>query len=83
MAQFPSMKTGHLLQILLREPLAYRIERQRGSHRRLVSNQGYPPLTLSYHENATVPPGAVRKIFTKDVGLSIQQAVDLIQGKRL
>jgi predicted RNA binding protein YcfA (HicA-like mRNA interferase family) len=35
---FPSMRASRLLALLVREPLAYRVVRQRGSHRRLVSD---------------------------------------------
>lgn len=78
MAAFPSLKAGQLLAVLMRAPLNYRITRQRGSHRRLESSAGYPPLSFSYHEGATVPPGAVKKILTKDVGLSEEDALALL-----
>lgn len=38
----------------------------------------YPPVTFSYHDGATVPPGVVRKILVKDVGLTEEEAVRLV-----
>lgn len=55
MARFPSMKSRDLLGVLNREPLAYRIDRQKGSHMRLVSDNGYPPLTFASHAGAELP----------------------------
>jgi predicted RNA binding protein YcfA (HicA-like mRNA interferase family) len=62
----------------MRKPLEYRIDRQKGSHRRLKSDQGFPDLTFSFHDGVTIPPGAVRKILTRDVGLSEQDALKLL-----
>lgn len=75
--KFPSLKARQLLAILEREPLAYRVLRQTGSHKRLVSDKDYPPLTFSFHDGATVAPGLVRKILVKDVGLSEADAYEL------
>jgi len=59
---FPSMTGRELLAMLKRQPLAYRVVRQKGSHRRLQSENGYPPLTLSFHETKVVSPRAVKKV---------------------
>lgn len=77
MAQFPSMKANDLLAVLLREPLAYSIVRQNGSHRFLRSDRR-PPVLFSYHGGATVPPGVVRKILVQTVGLDEDQALELL-----
>jgi predicted RNA binding protein YcfA (HicA-like mRNA interferase family) len=66
-----------LLAILTREPLGYRIVRQVGSHRRLEA-EGWPALTFAFHERATIPPGLVRKILVRDVGLSEEEARRLL-----
>lgn len=79
MAQFPSLKGSELLRLLSRAPLHYRVKRQKGSHRRLVA-EGRPALTLSYHDGATIPPGVVRKILVRDVGLTESEALDLVGG---
>lgn len=66
-----------MLAILQREPLAYEITRQNGSHRKLESRNGYPPLGFSFHDRATIPPGLVRKILVQDIGLTEDQASQL------
>lgn len=77
MPPFPSMKGRSLERILLKAPLNYQVARQSGSHRRLVSPDR-PPLTFSYHDGDTVPPGVVRKILVKDVGLTESEALELL-----
>ena len=77
-ASFPSLKARQLLAVLARSPLEYRVIRQRGSHRHLRSLAGFPDLLFSFHDRATVPPGAVRKILTRDIGLSEADALDLL-----
>jgi predicted RNA binding protein YcfA (HicA-like mRNA interferase family) len=64
--------------VLERQPLNYRVQRQSGSHRTMVSPR-YPILHLAFHESATLPPGLVRKIMTKDVGLTDEEALNLIR----
>lgn len=76
-SQFPSMKAKRLLAILEREPLSYRITRQRGSHRRM-ENPGRPPLTFAFHDHTTIPAGLVRKILVKDIGLAEDEARKLL-----
>jgi predicted RNA binding protein YcfA (HicA-like mRNA interferase family) len=78
MARFPSMKPRELQAVLMREPLAYRIDRQRGSHMRLVSDNGYPPITFAPHAGGNVAPGLVRTILCKQIGLSEAEALDLL-----
>lgn len=76
--QFPSLKAAQLLAVLTRKPLEYVVIRQAGSHRTLESPNGYPRLGFAFHDGATVPPGAVRKILTRDVGLDEQTALGLL-----
>jgi predicted RNA binding protein YcfA (HicA-like mRNA interferase family) len=75
---FPSMKARELLGILARQPLGYRPARRTGSHVSLVSPSGYPPLTFAFHDRDTIPPGLVRKILIKDVGLTEEEAFRLL-----
>ncbi len=76
--QFPSLRGRQLIRLLSREPLAYRVVRQTGSHRRLESDNGYAPLIFAFDNRVTISPGMVKKILTKDVGLSIEDALDLL-----
>jgi predicted RNA binding protein YcfA (HicA-like mRNA interferase family) len=75
--EFPSLKAKKMLAILQREPLGYEIKRQKGSHRKLESRNGYPPLGFSFHDRVTIPPGLVRKILVQDVGLTLEEAAEL------
>jgi predicted RNA binding protein YcfA (HicA-like mRNA interferase family) len=79
MEAFPSMKAGDLLRVLCRDPLGYSVDRQRGSHRRLVSEK-YPPLLFSFHDGVTVAPRLVRKILLQDVGLTAEEAEEVLEG---
>jgi predicted RNA binding protein YcfA (HicA-like mRNA interferase family) len=79
---FPSMKARQLLAVLTRPPLRYRVVRQVGSHRRLESVAGYPPLTFAWHDGATIPPGLVRKVLVRQVGLSLQEALRCLRRIR-
>lgn len=76
---FPSMKAPKLLRLLCRSPLSYSVTRQRGSHRKLESDN-YPPLLYSFHDNQTVTSGLVRKILVRDVGLDEDEAYQLAIG---
>ncbi|MBV9794108.1 MAG: type II toxin-antitoxin system HicA family toxin [Actinobacteria bacterium] len=58
----------------LQGKLGYEIERQSGSHRRLVA-EGRPPLTFAFHDNASSSPGVVRDILVKQVGLDRDEAL--------
>jgi predicted RNA binding protein YcfA (HicA-like mRNA interferase family) len=77
MTDFPSVKGRELLAVLMREPLSYEIAQQRGSHRRLKA-PGRPPITFAFHHRVEVPPGLVRKILCRDVGLGEDEALRLL-----
>ena len=77
MPKFPSMKAAALVAILEKEPLGYSIVRQKGSHRTFRAKER-PQILFSYHDGATVPPGVVRKILVKQIGLSEEDALELL-----
>jgi predicted RNA binding protein YcfA (HicA-like mRNA interferase family) len=76
------MKAKRLLAVLERKPLNYRVARQSGSHRRLMSPD-YPPLTFAFHDSATIPPNGVRKTLVGEVGLREIEARKLLLRKRI
>jgi predicted RNA binding protein YcfA (HicA-like mRNA interferase family) len=76
--EFPSMDANMLLRILMREPLAYRIVRQKGSHRRLVSANGYRTFTFAYHSR-TVRGFRVREVLVDEVGLTEDEALAILR----
>lgn len=38
----------------------------------------YPPVTIAFHDKATIPGSHVRKILVQDVGLSEHEARELL-----
>lgn len=76
-ARFPSVKARVLLAALRREPLAYRVVRQEGSHRTLQA-EGRPDLHFAFHDGATVGGSLVRRILVKDVGLTEDEAREVL-----
>lgn len=78
MDEFPSLKARKLLALLKRKPLEYAVTRQKGSHRKMESPHGYGPLTFSWHDRATIPPGLVEKTLVEDVGLDRAKALELL-----
>lgn len=71
------MKARKLEAILMRAPLNYEITRQRGSHR-VMEAPGRPRLIFAFHDSQNLSPGIVRKILTKDVALSEDEALELL-----
>lgn len=65
--------------VLEREPLNYSVERQTGSHAKLVSASGYPTLRLAFHDRQELPGGLIRRILTRDVGLDVDTARELLR----
>ncbi|HMG42282.1 MAG TPA: type II toxin-antitoxin system HicA family toxin [Acidimicrobiales bacterium] len=76
MGDFPSMKAADLIRLLQRK-LGYEVDRQKGSHRRLKA-VGRPTLTFAFHDRQSLPPGVVRKVLVKDVGLSEEDAEGIL-----
>jgi predicted RNA binding protein YcfA (HicA-like mRNA interferase family) len=76
---FPSVKAQRLKRILMREPLNYRVTRQKGSHCRMESDvEGCKPVLFAFHDGDTIAPGLVRKILVKEAGLSEEEALRLL-----
>jgi predicted RNA binding protein YcfA (HicA-like mRNA interferase family) len=71
------MDADKLLRVLLRAPLSYRVARQRGSHRTLVSANGYPKILYSYH-GRTVSGARVRHLLVRQVGLTPDKALAIL-----
>jgi predicted RNA binding protein YcfA (HicA-like mRNA interferase family) len=67
-----------MLAVLERKPLEYKETRRKGSHRRLVSDNGYPDIGFWCHDKDTLKGSVVRDILVNQVGLSEDEARDLI-----
>ncbi|SNQ50699.1 conserved hypothetical protein [Frankia canadensis] len=76
--EFPSLKARQLLRVLGR--LGYRVTRQDGSSHRWLEADGRPRLRLAFHDRVTVGPGLVRQILVKQVGLTVEEALEVIHG---
>jgi predicted RNA binding protein YcfA (HicA-like mRNA interferase family) len=72
---FPSLRAPQMLRVLSR--LGYREERRAGSHRRLVC-AGRRDLTFAFHDRASLPPGVVRSILVRQVGLTAEEALEVV-----
>ena len=77
------MKVSTFLRTLLRDPLNYEIIRQNGSHRTLESSSGYPRLLFSGHEGDEMGPIRIKNVLTNQIGLSVDEAIRLLQDGRL
>jgi predicted RNA binding protein YcfA (HicA-like mRNA interferase family) len=77
MPTFPSMRAQDLQRLLERE-FGYRVHAQKGSHKKLRSDRGFPNLTFAFHDGVEIAPGLVRTILTKEVGLSAEEAAELL-----
>lgn len=64
--------------LLKKAPLSYSVARQSGSHTTWESAGGYPVLHTAFHDNQQLPPGLVRKILVKDVGLQVSEALAIL-----
>jgi predicted RNA binding protein YcfA (HicA-like mRNA interferase family) len=71
------MKTKELIRCLCRSPLYYKIIRQKGSHRTLLSDN-YPMIRISYHGTFEISGFKVRQILINDIGLSESVAKQVI-----
>lgn len=75
---YPSMNPKKLSKIL--QDLGYKEIRQRtGSHRHLSSPE-HPSLTLALHTKE-IPPGLVKKILEKDIGLTEDEIKNILNQK--
>ena len=74
-SRFPALKAAEARRLLAR--VGYQQERQRGSHRKLVA-PGRQPIFLAFHDNATVPPKALRHILMNQAGLTDEEIEDLL-----
>lgn len=76
---FPSMKPKRFLRMLGRacgyKPVP---GRGKGSHRILRSSQGYPQITVAFHDGQEVPGMLVARILKRDVGLSQEEALKVV-----
>lgn len=78
MPKFPSMKARELRRALERPPLNYRSCTSKGSHVRLEA-EGRPRLLFAFHDSDTIGPQLVRTILMKQVGLTEEEAHNVVR----
>jgi predicted RNA binding protein YcfA (HicA-like mRNA interferase family) len=69
------------LRSLLERRLGYTVDPNHskgGSHRTLRS-PGRPTVTFAFHDGAEVGPHVVRRILVKDVGLTLDEAKEVVR----
>ena len=74
-SHFPALKARVALQLL--KSIGYRIERQRGSHRKLVA-EGRLPIGFAFHDRSEVPPLALRRMLVERAGLTDDEIRQLL-----
>lgn len=74
------MKARRMRTLLARE-FGYEVPasaRAGGSHRKLVA-AGRPTLTFAFHDGDELGPVMVRRILIRDVGLTLQEALEVMK----
>ena len=74
-AEFPALKARQALRLLAK--LGCEVERQKGSHRKLVASNR-PPIGFAFHDRDEVPPRALRHMLIKRAGLTDSEIRDLL-----
>ncbi|WP_419925739.1 type II toxin-antitoxin system HicA family toxin [Candidatus Poriferisocius sp.] len=74
-SHFPALKARSVLRMLW--SIGYRIERQRGSHRKLVA-EGRLPIGFAFHDRSEVPPWALRHMLVERAGLTDDEIRQLL-----
>lgn len=77
--QFPRVKCRQLIAVL--EQLGYVLDRQKGSHRHFTA-PGRARITISHADGDDVAPGLSRKVLTREAGLTEDEAIRLLRGRR-
>jgi predicted RNA binding protein YcfA (HicA-like mRNA interferase family) len=79
MPKLPVFKGKELIKFL--EYLGFRVTRTKGSHSRLISEDGRVT-SVPVHGNKDVPKGLLRKIIREDMEISIEDFTELYSKYR-
>lgn len=74
MSKLPVFKGRRLVNFL--ESLGFRVTRIKGSHTRLISEDGRAN-TVPVHGNKDIPKGLLRKIIREDLAMSLEDFTEL------
>ncbi len=61
--------------------IGYELDRQRGSHRKLVAPNRLP-IGFAFHDSAEVPPRALRRMLVDRAGLNDEEIAELLWRHR-
>lgn len=78
-ANFPALNAREVLRILRR--IGYEVERQRGSHRKLIAPDRLP-IGFAFHDRAEVPPRALRRMLVDRARLNDEEIAELLWRHR-
>jgi predicted RNA binding protein YcfA (HicA-like mRNA interferase family) len=73
------MKARQFRRVLERPPLGYEGDRSKGGSHFWLEAEGRPRLRFAFHDGETLPPGLVRDILMKQVGLTEDEALDVLR----
>lgn len=76
-SRYPALKARKVLRLLGK--IGYKIERQRGSHRKLAA-PGRQPIGFAFHDGVEVPPRALRHMLVERAGLTDEEVAGLLWG---
>jgi predicted RNA binding protein YcfA (HicA-like mRNA interferase family) len=73
--KLPQIEGKELVRLLIK--IGFEITRQKGSHVRMESKSG-TKVSVPVHPNRNVPTGLLHDIITKDLGLTLEEFVKLL-----
>jgi predicted RNA binding protein YcfA (HicA-like mRNA interferase family) len=74
---FPALKAAQLLRVL--RSLGYEVQEHRGGSHRWLRARGRPDLRWAFHDGVTIGPVMVRRILVRDVGLDVDEALEVVR----
>lgn len=75
---FGAMKARRLRTLLERE-LGYKLVSSKGGSHRKLASEGRPQLTFAWHDGDEIGAAMVRTILVRQVGLSLDEAKELVR----
>ena len=77
MRKFPSVKAKILYRVLTTAPINYTLNKQKGSHRKLVC-EGRRTINFSWHDSDEISGWKVRGLLMDYAGLSEMEALEVL-----
>ncbi len=74
-----SVLKARKLRTLLERKLGYQLAGNKGGSHRKYRHATRPPVTLAFHDGDEIGPALVRDILVKQVGLTIDEAKEVVK----